>query len=111
MNPFTTPVKTSHLVGLSALEMGWRFEEGDGDLMLSEAEGEEVRLTSFGAAWVLIIGAWSWDEVLRDPVLLSTVKRNLRTALNWDRRLDICCKVMLDLGLTDRFLYLDKVRS
>jgi hypothetical protein len=97
-------------VGLVARKMGLRFAEGDGDPTLSEVEVEEIRLTSFGAAWILITGAWSWDEVLGDPLLLPTVKRNLRVAVNWARRLDVSCKVMLDLGFTDGFLYLYKFR-
>jgi hypothetical protein len=98
-------------VGLAARKMGLRLAEGDGDPLLDEAEVEEIRLTSFGAAWVLITGAWSWEEVLRDPLLLPTIKRNLRVAMNWDRRLYVSCKVMLDLGFKDEFLHSYKFRE
>jgi hypothetical protein len=99
-------------VGLSARRMRFLLENGDEYPTLSEVQVEERRLTSFGRGGggglgLLTTGTWSSDEVLRDTLLLPTIKRNLRTALSWEK-LDICTKVTLDLGFTDPFLYLDE---
>lgn len=75
------------------------------DNILALGEGvEEVRLSSYKIAWRLLIGNWKFEELVRDELLIDTIKRNVR-GCQQVTRLDVCCEMMLALGFTDQFLY------
>ena len=76
----------------------------DNILALGPEGVEEVRLSSYKIAWRLLIGDWKFEDLVKEELMIDTIKRNIRCSQQVTR-LDVCCDMMLALGFTDQFLY------
>jgi len=71
---------------------------------IGSERAEELRISSYLIAYKLLIGGWTWDELVSDQFLIFSVKANLRNS-QLVKRLDRCCDTMLELGFVEEFLF------
>ena len=71
---------------------------------LGEEGLEIVRWSMYMIAWRLLVGNWTYEELLREQLLIHNIKRNLRDCQKVNR-IRQCCEILLGLGFTDRFLH------
>ena len=50
----------------------------DNILALEQKGVEEVRLSSYKIAWRLLIGNWKFEDLVKEELLIDTIKRNIR---------------------------------
>ena len=71
---------------------------------IGSERAEELRISSYLIAYKLLIGGWTWDELVSERFLIFSVKVNLRNS-QLVKRLDHCCDTMLELGFVEEFLF------
>lgn len=71
---------------------------------IGSERAEEIRISSYLIAYKLLIGGWTWDELVSERFLIFSVKVNLRNS-QLVKRIDSCCDTMLELGFVDDFLF------
>lgn len=75
-------------------------------IWLGEEGVEDVRISSYIIAWKLLTEGWTWDGLLKEMLIIQSVKRNLRV-LQTHTQLTGVCRQMLSLGFTEEFLQID----